>query len=326
MGGFACFLGVGEELFVELFARAQAGELDADLIFAVARKTNHVARQIDDLHRLAHVEHKNLAALPHRGRLQHQLRRLGDGHEIAVDLGVGHRDRSAARDLLGELGNHTAGAAQHIAKAHHFHLRAAVAGAVQCLARHLGKALGGAHHVGGVHRLVGGDENEAFGAMLLRRRRHPQGAEHIVARGLPGVGHFHQRHMLVSGGVEDQLRLPAEEDFLDAQRVLDVTCKGDDLDIRSMDAEPLFDGVEREFAGLEQQQARGGEARELATQLAADGAASTGDEHGFASDHALEVRRVDLHRVAPEQVLDLDRAHGVDGNMAVHQVFEAGDG
>ena len=48
---------------------------------AEAREPDQVAREIDDAHRLAHVEHEDLAALAHRTGLQHELRRLGNRHE-----------------------------------------------------------------------------------------------------------------------------------------------------------------------------------------------------------------------------------------------------
>ena len=67
-------------------------------------------------------------------------------------------------DLLAEARHHAAGRAEHVAEAHDHELRAAAR--LQRLAQHLGQALGGAHHVGRVDRLVGRDQDE-----LARRRR-----------------------------------------------------------------------------------------------------------------------------------------------------------
>src|SRR5690606_19640108 len=66
------------------------------------------ARQLDNSHRLAHIQHEHVTALPHGTRLDHQLRRLGDGHEVAGDARMGHGDRAATADLLAEARDHRA--------------------------------------------------------------------------------------------------------------------------------------------------------------------------------------------------------------------------
>ncbi len=162
--------------------------------------------------------------------------------------------------------------------------------------------------------------------MALRVRRHQQRAEHVVAYCLPGVAHFHQRHVLVGGGVEDELRLPVGEDLLESRRVLHVTGQRHDLRFGLVHAEPLLDVVQRELARLHQHQPRRCEAGELATELAADRAAGAGDQHGLAADHVLEVGGIDLHRLAAQQILDIHRPHGVDRDLAAHQVLDARHG
>ena len=67
-------------------------ELDRDLApRLLAREPDHVLGEVDDLHRLAHVEHVDLAALGDRARLDDELHRLRDRHEEARHLGVRHR-------------------------------------------------------------------------------------------------------------------------------------------------------------------------------------------------------------------------------------------
>ena len=58
-----------QQLFIELFARSQAGELDLDIAIRVvfilhleAAEADHTARHVEDAHRLAHVEHEDIAA------------------------------------------------------------------------------------------------------------------------------------------------------------------------------------------------------------------------------------------------------------------------
>ena len=96
--------------------------------------------------------------MPHAARLEHQRARLGDGHEVANDVAVGHRHGASALDLLAEEWYHRAVAAQHVAKAGGDELRvlAHLLGIEEeRLAVDLGQALGAAHDVAGVHSLVG---------------------------------------------------------------------------------------------------------------------------------------------------------------------------
>ncbi len=70
-------LAVRPELLVELLARPRADELDADVALGLlARQLDHVAREIDDAHGLAHVEHEHLAAAADRAGLDDQRHRL----------------------------------------------------------------------------------------------------------------------------------------------------------------------------------------------------------------------------------------------------------
>ena len=126
-----------------------------------ARELDHVAREIDDAHRLAHVEHEDLAAASLQPRLQQQLRRFRQRHEVARDLRMRDGDRAAARDLLAKARDHAARAAEHVAEAHEHELRPR---ALQALAHHLREALGRAHHVGRIDRLVRRHENELLDA------------------------------------------------------------------------------------------------------------------------------------------------------------------
>ena len=65
-------------------------------------------------------------------------------------------------------------------------------------------------------------------------------------------------------------------------------------------------------------------AEDLPAQLGADGAAGAGDQHALAAASARALGRVGLHRVAPEQVLDLDVAQLADAEFAAQQLVHAG--
>jgi tetratricopeptide (TPR) repeat protein len=102
-----------QQLFVELFAGAQAGHFDGDVTVRVglvlhrqARQLDHAAGQIHDLDALAHVQHKHIAATGHGASLDDELRRLGNGHEIAGDARIGQGDGPALLNLLAKQRHH----------------------------------------------------------------------------------------------------------------------------------------------------------------------------------------------------------------------------
>ena len=132
--------------------------------------------------RTAHVQHIDAAALGQRARLQHQLGRLGNGHKVALDVGVGQGDGAALLDLSLEQRDHAAVAAQHVAKAdrHALHVGVARKG----LDEHLTDPLGAAHHAGGIDRLVGGKLDEPLHVVLAGAGEQVLGAQHVVLHGL----------------------------------------------------------------------------------------------------------------------------------------------
>ena len=313
-------LGVGKRLLVELLARAQTGELDADLVVGETREANQVASEVHDQHRFAHVEHEQLAALAHEPGLQHQLARFGNRHEVAPDLGVGDGHGAAAGDLFAKLRHHAAGTAEHVAEAHDHEARGGVA--LQALAQHLGHALGGAHDVGRIHRLVGGNEHELADPGRGRRTRAHGSAHDIVAHRLPGVADFHERHMLVGGGVKHEYRPMLVHHRLHAYRILAVGDQGDDLEARPHRFELLLDGVERELRQFAQHQPARRKACDLAAQLRADGTAGAGDQDTMPADELPQAGVVEHDRIATEQIIELDAAQLRDGDLAVSDVVE----
>ena len=101
-----------KEFLVQLFAGAQTGEDDLDITLHLqSGQANQVVGQIHDADGLAHIKHKDFAALAHHRRLQHQLHRFGDGHEIARDLRVRERHRTTLGNLAFERQHHTPPAA-----------------------------------------------------------------------------------------------------------------------------------------------------------------------------------------------------------------------
>ena len=314
---------VGQQFLEEFLARAQAGEGDGDVGFGVARQAHHGAGQVDDADGLAHVQDEGLAAASHEAGLQHELGGLGDGHEVAGDVGVGDGDGAAVGDLLAELGNDAAAGAQHVAEAHQHHGQGGHA--VLVLQDHLGQALGGAHDVGGVDRLVAGDVDEALDVEARGHVGQDAGAPGVVAHGLPGVVLFQDGNVLVGGGVVDDGGTVALEDLLQARGVLDVADDGHEALFGEGALEVFGDAVEGELAQLVDDDLAGLEAGDLAAEFGADGAAAAGDEDGLAFQHLAQAAGVEADGVAAQQVVHVHIADLGDLDLAAHQFLHVGD-
>ena len=78
---------------------------------------DHLAGQVEDAHRLAHLEHEDVSrAAAEVTRLDHELHRLGNRHEVAGHLRVGDGDRSAALDLIAKDRHHAPGRGEDVAE------------------------------------------------------------------------------------------------------------------------------------------------------------------------------------------------------------------
>ncbi len=185
------------------------------------------------------------------------------------------------------------------------------------------QSLGSAHDVGGAYGLVGGDQHEGFHPGANGGLGGVPGAVDVVAHALDDIV-FHQRDMLVGGGVVDRLHTKAAHDgfhpvfFLDgAQNAVqvDVICAefGGFLQL-------AFDLVEAELVQFEQHDGAGAVLDDLATQLATDGTAGTGDHDHFVGNvggHELWLGR---DRVAPQQVFNLHVLDVFDAGLATQNI------
>src|SRR6266545_4514672 len=71
------------ELFNQLLAGALPDELQLDISLGFEPvKFDQVSGELDDAHRLTHVEHERVARACHRGGLQNQLHGLRNRHEV----------------------------------------------------------------------------------------------------------------------------------------------------------------------------------------------------------------------------------------------------
>ena len=144
---------------------------------------------------------------------------------------MGDRNGATACDLLLEARDDASGAAKNIAEAHDDELGRPI---LEALAHHLRHPLRRPHDIGGVDRLVGRHEDELldFGSRG-GAGEHP-GSVGVVANGLPGVGLFHERNVLVGRRVENHAGSLAREHLFHQGGVLGVAHEGGQRNPRSL--------------------------------------------------------------------------------------------
>src|SRR5690606_10053187 len=287
-------------------------------------EADEVTRQVNYAHRLAHVEDVDLAVPAVAGGLQDELGGLRDGHEVPDHVGVRHGDGPAGCDLALEDGYHAAAAAQHVAEAdrHELLVRAGAPGRV--LHQVLDEPLGGAHDRGGVHRLVRRDVHEVGDAVLERELDEVAAADYVVEDRLFRVL-LHERHVLVSSGMEDDVGAVAVEDVVEPGAVLDGTDDAVVPDLGPVAVELSFERVDAVLAVAEEDQVGGVEAADLPHQLGADGAAGAGDHHALAAQVAVDAVGVELHGGPAEEVVDVYLADPPQVDAPGQHLVHAGD-
>src|SRR5437667_8509752 len=116
--------------------------------------------------------------------------------------------------------------------------------------------------------------------------------------------------------MEHNLRPIAAENLIEAMFVLRITdYRNHGLPGKSV-VKLLLDGIERELGDLEQHNAGGRKARDLAAELGADGPPGASDQNRLTIEKGVQASVVQLDRIAPEQVVELDGAQRRDAHFA----------
>ena len=261
----------------------------------------------------------------HRAGMQYQLGRFGDGHEIARHIRVRHRKRPAQRQLRPEQGNDAAAGAQHIAEPNHRKTRGPN---LLChrLQNQFGHALARTHHIGRSNRLVGGDQHQVRDARIHRCARQVQGAKHIVENALGRVA-FNHRNMFIGGGMVDPVRAITPQQFAQPARVGYAAEQRQQIDLelarKTKRLQLAVNAVQAELAVVQQQQLARPLANDLAAQFAADAAARPGDQHHLVGDAAVRNGRLRCHRVASEQVFNVEFGEVAQADATAGQIGHA---
>lgn len=316
---------VHQELLVELLARAETHVLDLDVyIRGQSGESDQVPGHVVDLHRLAHVEDEDLAALRVVRRLEHQGDSLRDGHEVADDPLVGDGHRTSLRDLLLEERDGGAVGAQDVTEADRDEVGLRVL-PVHHLDDHLTDPLRGTHHVRWVHGLIGGDQDEALHAGFGSGTGGLEGAHDVVLDCFVRA-HLHQRYVLMRGCMEDHVRLILLHHATDTVCVPAGADERHEVQLRVLHDKFLLDAVSIVLVNVEDNELLRLVACDLPAELGADRSATTGDEDGLPLDHTEDFFVVNLDRFTTEEVEDVDVAELADADFAVHELVDARDG
>ena len=341
-------------LFIELLARAEAGVFDLDVhVRLEAGEADQVARQGVDLHRGAHVEDEDLAPVGIGAGKHHEADGLGDGHEVADDIRMGDGDGAALGDLLLEEWDHRAVGAQDVSEADGDKLGlripkgladsfasvglvpkvseelgqlVRVSGldlGVEGLDNHLAEALRGAHDVGGVHGLVGGDEDKALTAVHHGGIGRFIAAEGVVLNGLAGAV-LHEGDMLMGRSVIDDLRPVIGKNLEHPSAVADGADEGHKIQVREGVLQLVLDVIGVVFVDVKDDELFRMMGRDLAAELRADASAAARDEDGLAAYEVIDLLHLGADLVPAEKVLDRDILHDGDGDFSLGELGDAG--
>ncbi len=316
---------VHEELLVELLAWAETYVLDLDVyIRGQSGESDEVPGHVVDLHRLAHVEDEDLAALRVVRRLEHQGDGLRDGHEVADDTLVGDGHRPPLRDLLLEERDDGAVGAEDVTEADRDEVGLRVL-PVHHLDDHLTDTLRGTHDVCRVHGLIGGDQDETLHAGVGGGTGGLEGTHDVILDCFVRA-HLHERYMLMCGCMEDHVRLILLHHTADTVRVSAGADEGHEVQLRVLHEELLLDAVRVVLIDVEDDELLRLVACDLTAELGSDGSATAGDEDGLSLDHTEDFFVVDLDRFTTEEVEDVDVAELADTDFAVDELVDARDG
>ena len=149
------------------------------------------------------------------------------------------------------------------------------------------------------------------------------GANRVVFDGFAGAV-LHEGDVLVGRGVVNDLGPVELEDLVHAAAVADRSDQGLEVQVRILFLQFQLDIVGIVLIDVKDDQLSGLMGRDLPAELTADRPAAARDQDSLAVDKVKDLRHIGPDRVAAQEVLDRDRLHGRDGDLAQDQLVEAG--
>ncbi len=128
--------------------------------------------------------------------------------------------------------------------------------------------------------------------------------------------------MLVSGGVEDKLRMPGAHGEIQPFGLADVADDRDEIQLGEAAFQLQAQLVHRGLGVVEEDELLDVEGSQLAAELGADGSGRAGHEHDFLLHPRLDLVERDLDLRASEQVLDADLTDAVLHVAPTHHLVD----
>lgn len=182
---------------------------------------NEMLRQIKDADSRPGAGNKQRRCESRIQRTNEGSDRLVQWDEKPLRIGVSDCERSALSNLLKKQRKDTALRSEHIAQAHNLH----AGRRPETEKQEFGDALGGSHDAARLDCLVRGHQDKLVHMARDGGMRQSAGTEHIVFDGREGIL-FHQRNMLQSCGMEDNLGLIPGHCMIEDLRIADAAQKG----------------------------------------------------------------------------------------------------
>ena len=187
-------------------------------------------------------------------------------------------DRSSCHDLFLKQRDHTSVASKNIAEAYRHKFRIVML--VEGLDDHLADPLARPHDVGGIHSLIGGDHDKAFGSVHGCCISGLPGSEHIILDSLIRAG-LHQRHMLMGCRMVYDLRLIMLKDPVHAVGIPHGSDQHYQLKLRISCLKLLLYIIHTVFINIQNKQHGRLMGCDLTAELTADRAASPCHQYTF---------------------------------------------
>ena len=194
---------------------------------------------------------------------------------------------------------------------------------VETLDDHLAQALRGAHDIGGIDRLVRGDQDKALAAVDHRRVRGLIGSDRIVLDRLVGAV-LHQRNMLMSRSVIYDLRPVLLKDIEDLAAVAHRADQHHKIELRIFLAQLQLNVICVILINIKNDQLCGVMRRDLSAKLTSDRSAAAGYQNPLAVDEVEDLLHIGLDRLSSQKILYGDLLHNADADFAVHQLIKPG--
>src|SRR5688572_15964518 len=293
------------EFLEELFARAEAGKLDFDVLLRPQpAELDQLSGEIYNFDGLAHIQHKNFPTSPLAGSLQDQSRGLRNCHEVARDIRMCNFDRSAGSDLSLKGRNNASGGTQDISKTDSNKAGGSPISSGVGLQKNFSQTLARPHYIRGIDRFVSGNKDEIVNVEFRRKFSQKRRAKTVVSQRLARLL-FHHGNVLMSCGMKDDLWMKTIENVTHASLVENISDQRQNNAAKAALDQLLLNLKCLKFRLIDQQQAFWIERRDLPAKLTSD--TSTGASyHYHASNKELaDIFGFQFHRIPSKKIRDL---------------------